>query len=251
MCDAPVRHWSDYTIVWWNMAPLEGATSDTAIPKTLAGIFWQETLPHRHCIQGVNFVIKTLWDKYILVINSTKTYYAFHFIVIKIFRLFSRTLFMNNIRKYLYIFLSIVCVILQIPYLILKWKILIKTERKSLFGGATNWVRTMPSLHQMHRTGPHYKKRPPRKALEGKAFAKCVVIKTVIKITKEPNSVNRKCVLVRLSTGKDLVAYVPGIAHNLQEHKIVLCRVGRCRHVPGVKIRCVRGKYDLPHVDKM
>ena len=38
-----------------------------------------------------------------------------------------------------------------------------------------------------------------------------------------------------------------GIGHNLQEHNIVLCRVGRTKDLPGVKIKCVRGKYDLPH----
>jgi small subunit ribosomal protein S12 len=108
----------------------------------------------------------------------------------------------------------------------------------------------MASLHQMHRTGPHYKKRPPRKPLDGKPFAKGIVLKTLIKKPKKPNSANRKCVLVRLSTGKEMVAYIPGIGHNLQEHNIVLCRVGRCQDVPGVKIRCVRGKYDLPHVIK-
>jgi small subunit ribosomal protein S12 len=57
-------------------------------------------------------------------------------------------------------------------------------------------------------------------------------------------------VLIRLSTGKEMVVYVPGIGHNLQEHNIVLCRVGQCQDVPGVKVRCVRGKYDLPHVVK-
>ena len=108
----------------------------------------------------------------------------------------------------------------------------------------------MASLARMHRTGPHIKKRPPRKPLDGKPFAKGIVLKTLIKKPKKPNSANRKCVLVRLSTGKEMVAYVPGIGHNLQEHNIVLCRVGRCQDVPGVKIKCVRGKYDLSHVIK-
>jgi small subunit ribosomal protein S12 len=108
----------------------------------------------------------------------------------------------------------------------------------------------MATLHYMHRMGPHYKKRPPRKPLDGNPFAKGVVLKTLIKKPKKPNSANRKCVLVRLSSGKEMVAYVPGIGHSLQEHSIVLCRVGRCQDVPGVKIRCVRGKYDLTHVIK-
>lgn len=53
--------------------------------------------------------------------------------------------------------------------------------------------------------GPHYKKRPPRQPLLGKPFAKGVVLKVLIKKPKKPNSANRKCVLVRLSTGKDYV----------------------------------------------
>ncbi|XP_004518404.1 40S ribosomal protein S12, mitochondrial [Ceratitis capitata] len=108
----------------------------------------------------------------------------------------------------------------------------------------------MASLNQMHRTGPHFKKRPPRQPLDGKPFAKGVVLKTLIKKPKKPNSANRKCVLVRLSTGKEMVAYIPGEGHNLQEHNIVLCRVGRLQDVPGVKLKCVRGAYDLGHVIK-
>lgn len=56
--------------------------------------------------------------------------------------------------------------------------------------------------------------------------------------------------MVRLSTGREIVAYVPGEGHNLQEHNIVLVKPGRLRDVPGVKLKCVRGKYDLQHVIK-
>ncbi|KAJ8719934.1 hypothetical protein PYW07_011977 [Mythimna separata] len=73
------------------------------------------------------------------------------------------------------------------------------------------------------------------------------IIKTVI---KKPNSASRSCVLVRLSSGKEMVAYVRGIGHNLQEHNIVLVRVGRLKDCPGVKLKCVRGKCDLPQVIK-
>lgn len=110
--------------------------------------------------------------------------------------------------------------------------------------------RAMASLNQMHRTGPHIKLRKSRNPLNGNPFAKGVVLKTLIKKPKKPNSANRKCVLVRLSNGKEMVAYVPGIGHNLQEHNIVLVRVGRLKDCPGVKLKCVRGKYDLPHVIK-
>lgn len=71
-----------------------------------------------------------------------------------------------------------------------------------------------------------------------------------MKKPKKPNSANRKCVLVRLTTGKEMVAYIPGEGHNLQEHNIVLVRCGRLQDVPGVKLKCVRGKYDLAHVIK-
>lgn len=107
------------------------------------------------------------------------------------------------------------------------------------------------SLARMHRTGPLFKNRPNKNPLGfGIPFAKGVVLKTVIKKPKKPNSANRKCVLVRLSTGKEMVAYVPGIGHNLQEHNIVLVKPGRLQDVPGVKLECVRGKFDLGHVIK-
>uniref|UniRef100_A0A0V0G7L1 Small ribosomal subunit protein uS12m n=1 Tax=Triatoma dimidiata TaxID=72491 RepID=A0A0V0G7L1_TRIDM len=110
--------------------------------------------------------------------------------------------------------------------------------------------RQMASLLQMHRTGPHFKKRKNTNPLEGRPFAKGVVLKTLVKKPKKPNSANRKCVLVRLSIGKEMVAYVPGIGHNLQEHNIVLVQPGRLQDVPGVKLVCIRGKYDLGHVIK-
>ncbi|XP_036139870.1 40S ribosomal protein S12, mitochondrial isoform X2 [Monomorium pharaonis] len=112
-------------------------------------------------------------------------------------------------------------------------------------------IRFGSSLVQMHRRGGPYKKpKPSKNPFGGQPFMKGVVLKTVIKKPKKPNSANRKCVVVKLSNGKEMTAYVPGIGHNLQEHNIVLCKNGRLRDTPGVKIKCVRGKYDLPHVSK-
>merc|ERR1712029_531887 len=54
-------------------------------------------------------------------------------------------------------------------------------------------------------------------------------------IKRRPNSGNRKCVLLRLKSGKELTAFVPGEGHNLQEHNVVLIRNGRLRDCPGVK----------------
>ncbi|XP_064600743.1 small ribosomal subunit protein uS12m-like [Liolophura sinensis] len=108
----------------------------------------------------------------------------------------------------------------------------------------------MASLMQMHRKGPP--KKPPKKLgpTDGRPFLRGVVLKTLVKKPKKPNSANRKCVRVKLSTGREATAYVPGEGHNLQEHSIVLVRGGRVQDLPGVKLKCVRGKYDLPHVKK-
>lgn len=117
-------------------------------------------------------------------------------------------------------------------------------------GLSSRFWRTMATLNQMHRKGPP--KMKPRKTghLDGNPFAKGVVLKTLVKKPKKPNSANRKCVRVRLSNGKEVTAYIPGEGHNLQEHSIVLVRGGRVQDVPGVKLKCVRGKYDLAHVKK-
>ena len=106
-------------------------------------------------------------------------------------------------------------------------------------------------IRRIHRDGLPKKIRKRKSATEGRPFLKGVVLKTVIKKPKKPNSANRKCVRVRLSTGREAVAYVPGIGHNLQEHHIVLVRGGRVQDCPGVQLKCVRGKYDLPHVKKV
>nr|XP_034185833.1 40S ribosomal protein S12, mitochondrial [Osmia lignaria] len=112
-------------------------------------------------------------------------------------------------------------------------------------------IRFGSTLMQIHvRRKKDIKPKKIKRPLDGKPFSKGIVIKTLIKKPKKPNSANRKCVLVRLSTGKEMVAYVPGIGHNLQEHNVVLCKVGRLKDTPGVRIKCVRGKYDLPHVVK-
>ncbi|XP_013778089.1 40S ribosomal protein S12, mitochondrial-like [Limulus polyphemus] len=111
-------------------------------------------------------------------------------------------------------------------------------------------VRMRTTLLRLHKNGPHIKKRKKKRPLDGRPQMKGVVLKTLIKKPKKPNSANRKCVLLRLSNGREAVAYVPGEGHNLQEHNIVLVRCGRCRDVPGVKLKVIRGKYDCAHVVK-
>ncbi|XP_060890475.1 28S ribosomal protein S12, mitochondrial-like [Labrus mixtus] len=110
--------------------------------------------------------------------------------------------------------------------------------------------RTMATLNQMHRQGKP--KQPPKSlgATFGRPQLKALVLKTMIRKPKKPNSANRKCARVRLSNGKEAVVFIPGEGHNLQEHNVVLVEGGRTQDLPGVKLKVVRGKYDCAHVVK-
>jgi len=66
---------------------------------------------------------------------------------------------------------------------------------------------------------------------------------------KKPNSALRKVAKVRLTNGMEVIAYIPGEGHNLQEHSIVLVRGGRVKDLPGVKYHIVRGALDTSGVD--
>lgn len=119
----------------------------------------------------------------------------------------------------------------------------------------SSWVasplaRTMATLNQMHRAGPPKPKPRKKGPMDGRPQLRAIVLKAIIKKPKKPNSANRKCVRLRLTTGKEVTAYIPGEGHNLQEHSTVMVRGGRVPDLPGVKLKCVRGKYDLAHVKK-
>src|SRR5947199_10804127 len=75
----------------------------------------------------------------------------------------------------------------------------------------------------------------------------CLQVKTMT--PKKPNSALRKIARVRLSNGKEVTAYIPGVEHNLQEHSIVLVRGGRVRDLPGVRYHIVRGVLDASGVE--
>jgi len=75
----------------------------------------------------------------------------------------------------------------------------------------------------------------------------CLLVKTVT--PKKPNSALRKVARVRLTNGKEVTAYIPGVDHNLQEHSIVLVRGGRVRDLPGVRYHIVRGTLDAAGVE--
>uniref|UniRef100_F6PRD4 Small ribosomal subunit protein uS12m n=1 Tax=Xenopus tropicalis TaxID=8364 RepID=F6PRD4_XENTR len=109
---------------------------------------------------------------------------------------------------------------------------------------------SMATLNQMHRAGKPKPDPPKLGPTFGCPQLKGVVLKTMIRKPKKPNSANRKCARVRLSNGKEVICFIPGEGHNLQEHNIVLVEGGRTQDLPGVKLKIVRGKYDCAHVKK-
>jgi small subunit ribosomal protein S12 len=90
-----------------------------------------------------------------------------------------------------------------------------------------------------------------RKTIEcpkGNPFLRGVCTKVTTTTPKKPNSALRKIAKVRLSNGDEVIAYIPGIGHNLQEHSVVLIRGGRVKDLPGVRYHIVRGALDTAGV---
>lgn len=83
----------------------------------------------------------------------------------------------------------------------------------------------------------------------GSPFKRGVCTKVYTMTPKKPNSALRKVAKVRLSNGSEIIAYIPGEGHNLQEHSIVLIRGGRVKDLPGVRYHIVRGVYDTQGVE--
>ncbi|MEM1312475.1 MAG: 30S ribosomal protein S12 [Patescibacteria group bacterium] len=81
-------------------------------------------------------------------------------------------------------------------------------------------------------------------------FKRGVCTKVYTTTPKKPNSAVRKIAKVKLSNKMEVLAYIPGIGHNLQEHSVVLIRGGRVKDLPGVKYHIVRGKLDAAGVAK-
>jgi len=82
----------------------------------------------------------------------------------------------------------------------------------------------------------------------GSPFKRGVCTKVYTTTPKKPNSALRKVAKVRLSNGMEVIAYIPGVGHNLQEHSIVMIRGGRVKDLPGVRYHIVRGVYDTQGV---
>ena len=107
----------------------------------------------------------------------------------------------------------------------------------------------MPTFHQLvkqGRTPTRYKTASP--ALQGSPQRRGVCTRVYTTTPKKPNSALRKVARVRLTSGIEVTAYIPGEGHNLQEHSIVLVRGGRVRDLPGVRYKVIRGSLDAAGV---
>ena len=123
----------------------------------------------------------------------------------------------------------------------------------------------MPTINQLIRKGRKQvktKSKAPaiqfttdtlhRKRTElrrGAPFKRGVCVRVYTTTPKKPNSALRKVARVRLSNGSEVIAYIPGEGHNLQEHSIVMIRGGKIKDVPGVRYTIVRGRYDTTGIE--
>ena len=107
----------------------------------------------------------------------------------------------------------------------------------------------MPTVNQLVRKG----RKKTRKKKKAQALNRCpqrrgVCTRVFTTTPKKPNSALRKMARVRLTTGQEVAAYIPGEGNNLQEHSIVLIRGGRVKDVPGVRYHIIRGVLDASGV---
>ena len=97
-------------------------------------------------------------------------------------------------------------------------------------------IRDAKKLSGKKTKSPALRKNPQKKG---------VGLRVYTRTPKKPNSAIRKVARVRLTNGIDIIAYIPGEGHNLQEHSVVLVRGGRVKDLPGVRYHLIRGVYDL------
>jgi small subunit ribosomal protein S12 len=103
----------------------------------------------------------------------------------------------------------------------------------------------LPTIQQLIRVGRKpIVKKSKSPALRGSPQRRGVCVRVYTTTPKKPNSALRKVARVRLTTGVEVTAYIPGIGHNLQEHSVVLIRGGRVKDLPGVRYHIIRGTLD-------
>jgi small subunit ribosomal protein S12 len=103
----------------------------------------------------------------------------------------------------------------------------------------------MPTINQLIRKKRQQVDKKPKTPALGQCPQKRGVCTRVYTQTpKKPNSALRKVAKVRLTNGIEVIAYIPGVGHNLQEHSVVLVRGGRVKDLPGVRYHIIRGTLD-------
>jgi small subunit ribosomal protein S12 len=107
----------------------------------------------------------------------------------------------------------------------------------------------VPTIQQLVRKGREDKvSKTKTPALKGSPQRRGVCTRVYTTTPKKPNSALRKVARVRLSSGVEVTAYIPGVGHNLQEHSMVLVRGGRVKDLPGVRYKIIRGSLDTQGV---
>jgi small subunit ribosomal protein S12 len=117
-------------------------------------------------------------------------------------------------------------------------------------GRLFSWKRfRLPTIAQLVRKGREHKSdKTKTPALKGAPQRRGVCTRVYTTTPKKPNSALRKVARVRLTSGVEITAYIPGVGHNLQEHSIVLVRGGRVKDLPGVRYKIIRGTLDTSGV---
>jgi small subunit ribosomal protein S12 len=121
----------------------------------------------------------------------------------------------------------------------------VRASDRVLYGSFAN----VPTISQLVRRGREKvltKTKSP--ALQNSPQKRGVCTRVYTTTPKKPNSALRKVCRVRLSSGIEVTAYIPGVGHNLQEHSIVLVRGGRVKDLPGVRYKVIRGVLDTQGV---
>ena len=107
----------------------------------------------------------------------------------------------------------------------------------------------MPTIQQLIRSQRITSERKTKSpALQSCPQRRGICTRVYTTTPKKPNSALRKVARVRITTGVEVTAYIPGVGHNLQEHSVVLVRGGRVKDLPGVRYHIVRGSLDTAGV---
>ena len=119
----------------------------------------------------------------------------------------------------------------------------------SVFNRRLGTFFSMPTINQLVRQGREVEKvKSKSPAMQNSPQRRGVCTRVYTTTPKKPNSALRKVAKVRLTNGFEVISYIGGEGHNLQEHSVVLVRGGRVKDLPGVRYHIVRGSLDLQGV---